>query len=93
MPMKRRLRAACAPAKCLNPGEHSVRSIELQLRGKYFGIDLTDISEWLARKQINPSRFTYSTDHVGDSVRVRIDFVSHGEADLFSEMFSGRIIA
>ena len=69
-----------------------MRSIELQLRGKYFAIDLTDISEWLARRQINPSRFTYSTDQVGDSVRVRADFVSHGEADRFSDRFSGRII-
>jgi hypothetical protein len=66
---------------------------ELQLRGRYFGIDLTDMSEWLARKQINPSRFTYSTDRIGDSVRVRVDFVSHGEADLFSARFRGRIIA
>jgi hypothetical protein len=51
------------------------------------------VSEWLTRKQINPSRFTYSTDQIGDSVRVRVDFVSHGEADLFSNRFSGRIIA
>ena len=51
------------------------------------------MSEWLTPKQINPCRFTYSTDQIGDSVRVRVDFVSHGEADLFSESFSGRIIA
>ena len=70
-----------------------MRSIELRLRGKYFAIGLTDMSEWLARKQINPSRFTYSADQVGDSVRVRVDFVSHGEADLFSDSFSGRVIA
>jgi hypothetical protein len=70
-----------------------MRSIELQLRGKYLGIDLTDVSEWLTRKQISPSRFTYSTDQVGDAVRVRVDFVSHGEADLFSDRFNGRIIA
>ena len=70
-----------------------MRSIELQLRGKYFALDLTDMSEWLARKRINPSRFSYSTDQVGDSVRVRVDFVSRGEADLFSDRFSGRIIA
>ena len=60
---------------------------------KIFTIDLTDMSEWLTPKQINPCRFTYSTDQIGDSVRVRVDFVSHGEADLFSESFSGRIIA
>ena len=36
-----------------------MRSIELRLREKYFAIGLTDISEWLARKQINPSRFVY----------------------------------
>jgi hypothetical protein len=70
-----------------------MRSIELQLRGKYFAIDLTDMSEWLTRKQINPSRFTYSTDQIGDSVGVRVDFVSHGEAALFSDRFSGHIIA
>jgi hypothetical protein len=70
-----------------------MRSIELRLREKYFAIGLTDISEWLARKQINPSRFVYYTDQVGDSVRVRVDFVSHNEADLFSGRFSGRIIA
>jgi len=63
------------------------------LRGKYFAIDLTDMGEWLARKQINPSRFIYPTDQVGYSVRVRVDFVSHGEADLFSDRFNGRIIA
>ena len=56
-------------------------------------IDLTDISEWLARKQINRSRFTYSTDQVGHSVRARVEFVSQGEADLFSDSFSGRVIA
>ena len=38
-----------------------MRSIELRLRGKYFAIGLTDMSEWLTRKQINPSRFTYYT--------------------------------
>jgi hypothetical protein len=70
-----------------------MRSIELELRGKYFAIDLTDISEWLTRKQINPSRFTYSTDRIGDTVHVRVDFVSHGEADLFSDRFIGRTIA
>ena len=70
-----------------------MRSIELQLRGKYFAVDLTDMSEWLTRKQINPSRFTYSADEVGDLVRVRVDFATHGEADLFSDRFSGRIIA
>jgi hypothetical protein len=66
-----------------------VRSVELQLPGKYFVIDLTDMSEWLNRRRINPSRFTYSTD----CVRVCVDFLSHGEADLFSDRFSGRIIA
>ena len=60
---------------------------------KIFTIDLTDMSEWLTPKQINPCRVTYSTDQIGDSVRARVDFVSHGEADLFSERFSGRIIA
>jgi hypothetical protein len=70
-----------------------MRSIELQLRGNYFAIDLTDISEWLTRRQIDPCRFTYSADQIGDSVCVRVDFVLHGEADLFSERFSGRIIA
>jgi hypothetical protein len=70
-----------------------MRSIELQLCGKYLGIDLTDISEWLTRKQISPSRFTYSTDRIGDLVGVRVDFVSHDDADLFSDRFGGRIIA
>ena len=44
-----------------------MRSIEQQMRGQYFAIDLTDMSEWLARKQINPSRFTYSTDQFSAS--------------------------
>src|SRR5262252_8509523 len=66
VPIKR-LRATCAPAKRLNLREHSMRSIEQQMRGQYFAIDLTDMSEWLARKQINPSRFTYSTDQFSAS--------------------------
>jgi hypothetical protein len=70
-----------------------MRSIELQLRGEYFAIDLIDLSEWLTRKQINPSRFTYSADQVDDSVHVRVDFLSQGDADLFSDKFSGRTIA
>ena len=70
-----------------------MRSIELKLRGQYLPIELSDISDWLARKQMKPSRFTYFTDQVGDSVRVHIDFPSHSEADLFSHRFSGRTIA
>ena len=70
-----------------------MRSIELKLRGQYLAVDLSDIRDWLTRKQMKPSRFTYSTDQVGDSVRVRIDFPSHSEADLFSHRFSGRVIA
>jgi hypothetical protein len=70
-----------------------MRSIELQLRGQYFAIDLGDMSVWLARKQIRPSRFTYSTEQSGDAVRVRVDFASNSEADLFSERFSGRVVA
>jgi hypothetical protein len=43
---------------------------------KIFCHRLTDMSEGLTRKQINPSRFSYSTDQIGDSVPVRVDFVS-----------------
>ena len=68
-----------------------MRSIELQLRGQYFAVDLSDMSEWLVRKQMKPSCFTYSTG--GESVLVRVDFTSHREADLFSDRFSGRVIA
>lgn len=70
-----------------------MRSIELKLRGLGLTLDLSDISDWLTSKQMKPSRFTYFTDQLGDSVRVRIDFPSHSEADLFSHRFSGRIIA
>jgi hypothetical protein len=70
-----------------------MRSIELKLRGEYLAIDLSDISDWLTSKQMKPSRLTYFTDQVGDSVRVHIDFPSHREAELFSHRFSGRIIA
>jgi hypothetical protein len=34
-------------------------------------------SRQMTWKQINPSRFISSTDQVGDSVRMRVDFVSH----------------
>lgn len=69
-----------------------MRSIELRLRGQYFAIDLTEMSEWLAGKQIEPFRFSYSTEYTADTVRVRVDFGSDREADLFSDRFSGRII-
>jgi hypothetical protein len=70
-----------------------MRSIELQLHGKYLSIDLIDLSSGSLVNAINPSRFTYSADQVDYSVRVRVDFLSQGDADLFSDKLSGRVVA
>jgi hypothetical protein len=53
------------------------------------------MSQWLTWEQINPSRFTYYTDQVGNSVVSACVLISYRTAkpDLFSDRFSGRIIA
>ena len=68
-----------------------MKSVIVQLEGSRLRDQLCAIRDWFGRLGFEPLRYDYACDDRDDLVRIRLDFTTSEEAQIFCAQFEGQL--